>query len=196
MILLMHIKLVSFLNLKKCLFNIFNYFYKYVSISEKICKILNAVYKNLIFTSLNCISNVEFTDVKDDASTIILGRCFKLDKEYKIEDYIAFFLGNGGNTFTRLAMTISAKKWYYFENNSIVEYEILNTPWLKRRRFVVEKLKDARVVGIVVATLGIKDYLKIITMVKNIIKEKRKKSYILSVGKINPTKLANFPEVC
>ncbi|XP_050573837.1 2-(3-amino-3-carboxypropyl)histidine synthase subunit 2 isoform X1 [Bombus affinis] len=174
---------------------LFFYDIAYAHKIEKICKILNAVYKNLIFTSLNCISNVEFTDVKDDASTIILGRCFKLDKEYKIEDYVAFFLGNGGNTFTRLAMTISAKKWYYFENNSIVEYEILNTPWLKRRRFVVEKLKDARVVGIVVATLGIKDYLKIITMVKNIIKEKKKKSYILSVGKINPTKLANFPEI-
>ena len=125
----------------------------------------------------------------------ILGRCFKLDKKYKIENYIAFFLGNDGKTFTTLAMTIPAKKWYYFENNNVVEYEIFNTPWLKRRRFLVEKLKDARVVGIVIATLGIKDYLTIITMLKNILKEKKKKSYILSVGKINPAKLANFPEV-
>ncbi|XP_026297533.1 2-(3-amino-3-carboxypropyl)histidine synthase subunit 2 [Apis mellifera] len=173
---------------------LFFYDIAYAHKTESIYKILNPIYKNLIFTSLNCTSNVEFTDNKDNSSTIILGRCFKLDKEYKLEDYVAFFLGNDGRTFITLAMTISAKKWYYFDNN-IIEYKILNTSWLKRRRFVVEKLKDAKVVAIVVATLGIKDYLKIITMIKDILKEKKKKSYILSVGKINPEKLANFPEI-
>ncbi|XP_017762704.1 PREDICTED: diphthamide biosynthesis protein 2 [Eufriesea mexicana] len=174
---------------------LFFYDVAYAHKIENIYKILNPIYKNLIFTSLNCISNVEFTDVKNNSSTIILGRCFKLDKKYKIEDYIAFFLGDDGKTFTTLAMTIPAKKWYYFENNNIIEYDILNTSWLKRRRYIVEKLKDAKVVAIVVATLGIKDYLKVITMIKHILKEKKKKSYILSVGKINPTKLANFPEI-
>lgn len=125
-----------------------------------------------------------------------MGRSFKLEENYKIQDYTAFFLGNDGKTFTALAVTIPAKKWYYFENSNIIEYETLNTPWLKRRRFLIEKLKDAKVVGIVVATLGIKDYLKIITMMKDILKQKNKKSYILSIGKINPVKLANFPEVC
>ncbi|KOX81155.1 Diphthamide biosynthesis protein 2 [Melipona quadrifasciata] len=149
----------------------------------------------LFFYDITYAHKIEFTDVIDDSSTTILGRCFKLDKKYKIEDYVAFFLGNDGKTFTTLAMTIPAKKWYYFENNNVVEYEIFNTPWLKRRRFLVEKLKDAKVVGIVIATLGIKDYLTIITMLKNILKTKKKKSYILSVGKINPAKLANFPEI-
>ncbi|XP_043521652.1 2-(3-amino-3-carboxypropyl)histidine synthase subunit 2 isoform X2 [Frieseomelitta varia] len=174
---------------------LFFYDITYAHKIENIYKILSSVYNNLIFTSLNCTSNVEFTDVIDDSFTTILGRCFKLDKKYKIEDYVAFFLGNDGKTFTTLAMTIPAKKWYYFENNNVVEYEIFNTPWLKRRRFLVEKLKDAKVVGIVIATLGIKDYLTIITMLKNILKAKKKKSYILSVGKINPAKLANFLEI-
>lgn len=138
---------------------------------------------------------MEFADAKDNSSAVILGRTFTLEETSKVEDYEAFFLGDGGKTFATLATTIPAKKWCYFENDSIVEFEALNTPWLKRRRFLVEKLKDAKVVGIVVATLGIKDYLKVITMVKNILKQKNKKSYILSVGKINPAKLANFPEV-
>nr|XP_034184072.1 2-(3-amino-3-carboxypropyl)histidine synthase subunit 2 [Osmia lignaria] len=162
---------------------------------EDIYKILSPIYKNLIFTSLNCTSNVEFTQTKDSSAISILGRSFKLEENYKIQDYIAFFLGNDGKTFTALAVTIPAKKWYYFEASNIIEYEALNTPWLKRRRFLIEKLKDAKVVGIVVATLGIKDYLKIITMMKDILKQKNKKSYILSVGKINPVKLANFPEI-
>ncbi|XP_076247928.1 diphthamide biosynthesis 2 [Calliopsis andreniformis] len=162
---------------------------------ESIQKILCPVYENLIFSSLNCTSNVEFTDTKDSSSIVTLGRTFNLEEGYKVEDYEAFFLGSGGKTFVTLTTTIPAKKWYCFENNSIVEFEALNTPWLKRRRFLIEKLKDAKVIGIVAATLGIKDYLKIITTVKNILKQKNKKSYILSMGKINPAKLANFPEI-
>ena len=162
---------------------------------ESIHSALSPLYESLILTFLNCTSNVEFADAKDNSSAVILGRNFTLEETYKLEDYEAFFLGDGGKTFATLATTIPAKKWCYFESNSIVEFEALNTPWLRRRRFLVEKLKDARVVGIVVATLGIKDYLKVITMVKSILKQKNKKSYILSVGKINPAKLANFPEI-
>lgn len=165
-------------------------------IAENIRKILNPVYNNLIFSTLNCTSNVEFTDTKSSSSTTILGRNFNLEEGYKVEEYEAFFLGSDGKTFATLATTIPARRWYYFENNSIIEYEALNTPWLKRRRFLIEKLKDAKVIGIVVATLGIKDYLKVITTIKSILKEKNKKSYIISIGKINPAKLANFPEVC
>lgn len=162
---------------------------------ECIYKALCPIYKNLIFTFLNCTSNVEFTDNKESSSVVILGRCFRLDKNCKIGDYQAFFLGDDGKTFSGLAMAIPANKWYYLKNDNIDEYEALNTPWLKRRRYLIEKLKDAKVVGIVVSTLGIKDYLKIVTMMKDIMKRKKKKSYILSVGKINPTKLANFPEI-
>ncbi|XP_054012518.1 2-(3-amino-3-carboxypropyl)histidine synthase subunit 2 [Hylaeus anthracinus] len=174
---------------------LFFYDVAYAHKIESIHEILSPIYKNLIFSSLNCTSNVQFTDTRDNSSIVILGRSFKLEKEYKVEDYEAFFLGSNGKTFSILAITISAKRWYYFDNNNIIEYEALNTPWLKRRRFLIEKLKDAKVVGIVVATLGIKDYLKILTLVKSILKQKNKKSYILSVGKINPTKLANFPEI-
>lgn len=174
---------------------LFFYDVAYAHKIECIHKILNPIYKNVIFSSLNCTSNIEFTDTKDSSSIVILGRSFKLEEEYKVEDYEAIFLGNNGKTFTILALTLPAKRWYYFDNNNIIEFQALNIPWLKRRRFLVEKLKDAKVVGIVVATLGIKDYLKIITMIKNILKQKNIKSYILSVGKINPTKLANFPEI-
>ncbi|XP_012137952.1 diphthamide biosynthesis 2 [Megachile rotundata] len=174
---------------------LFFYDVAYAHKIESIHQILSPIYENLIFTSLNCTCNVEFVQTKNSSPISILGRSFKLEEECKIEDYIAFFLGSDGKTFAALALTIPVKNWYYYENNTIIEYEALNTPWLKRRRFLVEKLKDAKVVGIVVATLGIKDYLKVITMMKDILKQKNKKSYILSIGKINPVKLANFPEI-
>lgn len=139
---------------------------------------------------------MEFTDSKDASAMVILGRTYILENDSTINDYEAVFLGENGKAFSTLAMSIPAKKWYYFESNKVIEFNVLNSPWLKRRRFLVEKLKDAKVVGIVVATLGIQDYLKCISMVKNTLKQKNKKTYTLCVGKINPTKLANFPEVC
>ncbi|XP_033340908.2 diphthamide biosynthesis 2 isoform X1 [Megalopta genalis] len=174
---------------------LFFYDVAYAHKIESIQRILCPLYENLIFSSLNCSSNVKYTDIKDNSSVVVLGRSFNLGKGFSIREYEAFYLGCGEKTFTTLAVTIPVKKWYYFENNNVIESQALNTPWLKRRRFLIEKLKDAKVVGIIVATLGIKDYLETLTMVKNILKNKNKKCYILSIGKINPMKLANFPEI-
>lgn len=165
--------------------------------TESIYAKLSALFKNLILTRLNCKSSIEYSETLHQNSLITCcGRSFNLDCEYMIEDYEAFFLGQNDKTFSIFALSIPAKKWCYISNNNeIVEFDLCNTPWLKRRRFLIEKLKDAKVVGVVVATLGIERYLEAITAIKNILKIKNKKSYVLSVGKINPCKLANFPEV-
>lgn len=160
------------------------------------CNMLKPLYKHLILSKLNCTSNVEYTDTRTTLTSVILGRSYELESEYDIQDCEGFFLGEEGKTLAILAMSIPVKRWYCLINDEINEFEALNTPWLKRRRFLIEKLKDAKVVGILVATLGIERYLTAINIVKKILKQKKKKSYILSVGKINPAKLANFPEVC
>lgn len=174
---------------------LFFYDVQYAYIIKYISKELNLSYKNLVFTTLNCMSNVPFTDTVNNSSSIILGRCMELESECRVQDYDAFFLGDNEKTFTTLALSIPAKAWYYFDNDTNVPFGVTSLPWLKRRRYLVEKLKDAKVVGIVVATLGIKEYLNVITMIKNILKQQGIKTYILSVGKINPAKLANFPEI-
>jgi len=50
-------------------------------------------------------------------------------------------------------------------------------------------------VGIVIGTLGVKNYLKIIDRVKKIIEKRGKKYYLISVGKPTVAKLANFAEI-
>lgn len=138
---------------------------------------------------------MEYTDTEASPASVVLGRTYALENGYNVQDYEGFFLGEREKTLALLAMSIPVKRWHCYANSKISEFEALNTPWLKRRRFLIEKLKDARVVGIVVATLGIQEYLTAINTVKRILKQKNKKSYLLSVGKINPAKLANFPEV-
>ncbi|XP_012284025.1 2-(3-amino-3-carboxypropyl)histidine synthase subunit 2 [Orussus abietinus] len=162
---------------------------------ELIYKNLKSTFKNLSVTTLNCTSNVDFVNTKTSANTLPLGRNCILENGYKIEDYDAFFLGPNCRTLNVLGTSVPVKTWYYWENDTINELIAVNTPWLKRRRYLVEKLKDAGIVGIVIATLGIKGYLDVITIIKSILKQMKKKSYIISVGKPNPAKLANFSEV-
>ncbi|KAL9323185.1 hypothetical protein ACSQ67_011238 [Phaseolus vulgaris] len=65
---------------------------------------------------------------------------------------------------------------------------------LKRRYYLVERAKDANIVGILVGTLGVAGYLHIINQMKELITAAGKKAYTLVMGRPNPAKLANFPE--
>lgn len=59
----------------------------------------------------------------------------------------------------------------------------------------MEKIRDARTIGIVIGTLGVKNYLKIIERMKNLATAYGKKYYLISVGKPTVAKLANLGEV-
>lgn len=85
---------------------------------------------------------------------------------------------------------------------------------------MVHKARDAAVFGILIGTLGVGEtqlpdvsllthatlhffshnslpaqYLPVITHLRRIIAQSRRKSYTVSVGKLNPSKLANFMEI-
>ena len=60
---------------------------------------------------------------------------------------------------------------------------------------MIEKAKDAQIVGILVGTLGVADYLSVIDQLKDVVKKAGKKTYTFVVGKLNVAKLANFMEV-
>lgn len=66
---------------------------------------------------------------------------------------------------------------------------------VKRRRFLIEKAREARVVGIVAGTLGVAGYLTAIARLRELIARSGRKSYTVVAGKPNPQKLANFPEI-
>lgn len=66
---------------------------------------------------------------------------------------------------------------------------------IKRRHFIIEKIKDSETIGIIIGTLGVKNYLQILDRIKSLISQSGKKYYLISVGKPTVAKLANFPEV-
>lgn len=66
---------------------------------------------------------------------------------------------------------------------------------IKRRLYLVQKIKEAKRIGIVVSTLAADKFMEAIERVKTLCKLKNKKFHPLLFHEISPAKLANFPEV-
>ncbi|KAK7914074.1 diphthamide biosynthesis protein 2 [Apiospora marii] len=71
-----------------------------------------------------------------------------------------------------------------------------SAPALLRRRYgLVVRFASASIIGILVNTLSVKNYLPTIALLRDQIAAAGKKSYTIVVGKLNPAKLANFAEM-
>lgn len=73
-------------------------------------------------------------------------------------------------------VTLLDFKWYSYEkkNDSLLEYQINRNKFLMRRTALVEKLKNANTIGILIGTLGIKNYLDAIERIKLLVKKNGK----------------------
>ena len=126
------------------------------------------------------------------------GRRFTIAHDYSLDDYAAFYIGaNQSPTLTNLMMTYNKCPFFTYDpEKRYGRRETLNiNRALMKRFYMIERARDANVVGIVAGTLGVKDYLAVINHLKTLLKRAGKKSYTFVVGKLNVAKLANFMEV-
>ncbi|XP_015926252.1 2-(3-amino-3-carboxypropyl)histidine synthase subunit 2 [Parasteatoda tepidariorum] len=116
---------------------------------------------------------------------------------HTIDNYSIFYVGSRSVTLTNLMLSFPNCTFYsYNPIQKIGKVESLDVNrHLKRRYYYIEKAKDAKIIGILVGTLGVSNYLSTINHIKELIKNAGKKSYTLVVGKLNSAKLANFPEI-
>ncbi|THH16089.1 hypothetical protein EW146_g4501 [Bondarzewia mesenterica] len=108
-----------------------------------------------------------------------------------------FYIGPSSLRLTNLIMTHSSNPVYSYDPSTRQTHlESVRTNKLLMRRYaVVQKARDADVFGILVGTLGVSSYLPLINNLRQMLKRAHKKSYTISVGKLNPAKLANFMEI-
>ncbi|KAJ7230710.1 putative diphthamide synthesis protein-domain-containing protein [Mycena pura] len=118
-----------------------------------------------------------------------------LDSESAPESII--YIGGESLGLTNLLITHSTSTVYSYDPDSrAARLESSRTNRLLMRRYAtVQKARDADVFGILVGTLGVASYLPLIKHLRTLITRSHKKSYTISVGKLNPSKLANFMEI-
>lgn len=145
-----------------------------------------------VTTFVNSCCNVEGNTRKYNLGGLTWG----ISINEKMEDYLLYWIGQDNSAFANIALT--------FNKCDIVRYDTIANQLsrdvshlmkiLRRRYYLVEKAKDANIIGILVGTLGVAGYLNIIEQMKDLIKAAGKKSYTLVMGRPNSAKLANFPE--
>ncbi|XP_041975133.1 2-(3-amino-3-carboxypropyl)histidine synthase subunit 2 [Aricia agestis] len=112
-----------------------------------------------------------------------------------LQECTCVYVGSRGQTLFNFTISIKAASWYLLDPDSKVTEVLNETTWFKRRRYLIEKCKDANTVGILICKLAGDQTKDIISRLKQLCKINGKKSYIVSVGKPNVAKLANFPEI-
>ncbi|TWW71389.1 2-(3-amino-3-carboxypropyl)histidine synthase subunit 2 [Takifugu flavidus] len=125
------------------------------------------------------------------------GRRFFLKNGLSITDYSMFYVGEEGATLRNFMMAWNHCSFTSFNPKTMkgrTESVNINRALMKRY-YAIERAKDARVVGILVGTLGVADYLSIIQQLKETLRRAGKKSYMFAMGKLNVPKLANFLEI-
>ncbi|KIV94183.1 diphthamide biosynthesis protein 2 [Exophiala mesophila] len=66
---------------------------------------------------------------------------------------------------------------------------------LRRRYALITSLSTVSTWGILINTLSVKNYLSILDHIRRLVSSAGKKSYLVVVGKLNPSKVANFSEI-
>ncbi|NXA51251.1 DPH2 synthase, partial [Nothocercus julius] len=126
-----------------------------------------------------------------------LGRRFVVEAPAGLQDCAMFYVGAEGLALSSFMLTWNRCPFSSFDPaTGCGRRETFNVNRaLMRRLYLVERARDARVVGILVGTLGVAGYLDVLQHLRELLRRAGKRSYTLAVGKPNPAKLANFPEV-
>ncbi|KAL8104357.1 hypothetical protein AgCh_028532 [Apium graveolens] len=171
-----------------------------INYADVLCSIINPTRK-----SETCDEHLESTSMPTShersgdttaQSYKIGGLSWSVPEGSRIEDYTLFWIGSDNSAFANVVLTFNGCEIVRYDaaENEIITDFTQQRRILKRRYYLVEKAKDANIVGILVGTLGVAGYLRMIHQMKELITAAGKKAYTLAMGRPNPAKLANFPE--
>jgi len=134
-----------------------------------------------------CCETCSVTGGSDNHEVSLLGRSYCCKSVTSVV-YIAY---KQSQNMLNFALTFRDAQFYTYSGGDITTVDFNKT--LRRRLYLIEKVKDAKTLGILVGTLSVNSYLNAIQRIKNLAAFRGKRSYIFSVGKPNPAKLALSP---
>ncbi|GMK54998.1 hypothetical protein CspeluHIS016_0200540 [Cutaneotrichosporon spelunceum] len=112
-----------------------------------------------------------------------------------ISDTVLFYLGPEGRSLLNLQMNHATNSVYAFSAQGAWAVHPTSSRLLSRRLFALHSAMSADVFGLVVGNVGLASSRALVAELREALKLAKKKSYTLSVGRLNPAKLANFAEI-
>ncbi|CAG8603074.1 10714_t:CDS:10 [Paraglomus occultum] len=165
-------------------------------IEDFVQKVQKSNYTHIIRSFVRTEANLKPLEETDE-ETFTSGRRYALPDGINIEDCSVFYIGDESLTLTNLIMTLNKCKFYTYNPKTRAgrQETFQVNKALMKRFYLIQKAKDANVIGIVVGTLGIASYMTILSRLKNLIRKTGRKSYTFAMGKLNIAKMANFMEI-
>ncbi|CAE6416668.1 unnamed protein product [Rhizoctonia solani] len=121
----------------------------------------------------------------------------KVSEGVSTEECLILYVGGESLALTNFLLTHSSSEVVsYGPQTKTARRETGGVNKLLMRRYaIIQKARDADVIGILVGTLGVASYLPLMAHLRRLLSKAQKKCYTISVGKLNPAKLANFMEI-
>ncbi|KAK6949675.1 hypothetical protein Daesc_009759 [Daldinia eschscholtzii] len=175
--------------------------------AEKVILMADVMFQEHIGPISKVLKERGYTDVvateilRDPTGTIPNRKLITSDASVKLNEYHLFHISTPPTSLLlTLSSRLSSLRIYstpsspYTTTSEIPDPSA--TPGLLRRRYaLVIRFATASIIGILVNTLSVKNYMSTISTLRSQIAAAGKKSYTIVVGKLNAAKLANFAEV-
>ena len=157
----------------------------------KLSSVLNSEFPNLECSTVASANTKEYLT---NTNEVLLGR--KIAPKCLSDNYQVLFVGEKGRTCLNFRLAFHTNRFYQIspEDHTITEM-CKEDKLLKKRYYIMQKVEKAAIIGILVGNLWIRDYLHVLADIKTVLRQKGKEYYTISVGNIQPNKLANFLEV-
>eukprot|EP01084_Bolivina_argentea_P280393 479517_1 len=158
--------------------------------------------------STSSIINVESNlspqmELDDSARVTIAGLCLRIEGgEEALSRYSLLFVGGEGrqlsNALMRCAACKGIKQSYdpcRLQKDRLRNESTSVNRELMKRYYLIQKVREASIIGIVVGTMGVSSYNEVVTGLRRVLSDRGRKTYTFAIGKVTPEKLANFAEV-
>lgn len=114
---------------------------------------------------------------------------------FALDDCILWYIGDEGRSLLNVQMTHAANDLYAYSGSRAWAVHPSTSRLLSRRLYALHQAMAADVFGLVVGNVGLASSKELVAELRRALKAAQKKSYTLSVGRLNPAKLANFAEI-
>ncbi|KAI9480218.1 putative diphthamide synthesis protein-domain-containing protein [Coemansia mojavensis] len=142
------------------------------------------------------VQNHVYTPTQQNSSHIAPGRLWS-ELAGPASDYSMLYIGEESPTLTNLLVTMRLQSAFSYQP-SLKQLRLESSKvnrHLGQRYHMVQRVKDANVIGIVAGTLAATKYRQVLESLKQLMRSHGRKFYVFVVGKLNVAKLANFPEI-
>ncbi|KAK3046554.1 Diphthamide biosynthesis protein 2 [Extremus antarcticus] len=176
--------------------------------TEKICLMADVPYSHHVTPLAELLQNESYTNVFatgviHDPASLLPNRTIPSDVQEhgpdRLKEYSIFHISTPPTSLL-LVLTSRVKNIHIYPTDTInttcsAIQPAVTSPILRRRYALLTRIPSTPILGILINTLSVRNYLSALSHCQNLISAAGKKSYTFVVGKLNAAKLANFSEV-